>query len=661
MNRRLSNNSNEPINFTLNKNNQIFKFLQTKFIKDLKINNNIYKHFSLIKLNNIPNINENSNINKFINNNNNINNKNNNKNNNKIKDCIIFINLENIIYFCNIDTENQLNFSKFEISDDLNNIKRFNSFLFNNKNNNISIIFFFTSNKQIFSYFNNKLICLFDISEIENLEINDIYFQEENEILNENDNNTIFVLLSNKIIVEINFCLNSNNNEKIINFIKEKLGLNSNKNDKNKNKNKNFSNTINSKISTSVSNNNNNNENEINEKFYNSTNFEYFNNENKKIIEIFYINFSIPNTNIKSLFIYSNKIETYENIKKICFYKQKFFVLILNTNNIRIINYNNKTIQYQYYSNFDVINNCNFSKDGNLLSVCSQDNNVYIIDLNWGKILFKLEGHKNYVNKIIFNIHKQNENNNNNNNKNNNNNNNNFINGLNIHRKKNIFKEEKKEKLLFDWFNHSLQKNNKNLTPNKLIRSMTSLKTDNNINIIYYDVFSFGLDGQIGSYRIEIEENKNEKINEIQNEDYYHENNDNNNNDNNNNNIKTKRSNFNLENNIIIKKLKMKKSILIENDNNNEIENIHFIYLNKVLNVPIIDFYFINENNGLLLSRNNYSFSYIYLILFYKNFDDYYEEDINDEKDTLNIKNINSFMTHKMDELNKKYIKTKSN
>jgi len=49
------------------------------------------------------------------------------------------------------------------------------------------------------------------------------------------------------------------------------------------------------------------------------------------------------------------------------------------------------------------------------------------------------------------------------------------------------------------------------------------------------------------------------------------------------------------------------------------------------------------------------------LILFYKNFDDYYEEDINDEKDTLNIKNINSFMTHKMDELNKKYIKTKSN
>ena len=147
--------------------------------------------------------------------------------------------------------------------------------------------------------------------------------------------------------------------------------------------------------------------------------------------------------------------------------------------------------------------------------------------------MFKLEGHKNYVNKIIFNIHKQNENNNNNNNKNNNKNNNNFINGLNIHRKKNIFKEEKKEKLLFDWFNHSLQKNNKNLTPNKLIRSMTSLKTDNNINIIYYDVFSFGLDGQIGSYRIEIEENKNDKINEIQNEDYYIDNNDNNNNDNN--------------------------------------------------------------------------------------------------------------------------------
>jgi hypothetical protein len=77
--------------------------------------------------------------------------------------------------------------------------------------------------------------------------------------------------------------------------------------------------------------------------------------------------------------------------------------------------------------------------------------------------------------------------------------------------------------------------------------------------------------------------------------------------------------------------------------------------------VPIIDFYFINENNGLLLSRNSYSFNNIKLFLFYKNFDDYYEEDINDEKDTLNIKNINSFMTHKMDELNKKYIKTKSN
>jgi hypothetical protein len=111
MNRRLSNNSNEPINFTLNKNNQIFKFLQTKFIKDLKTNNNIYKHFSLIKLNNIPNINENSNINKFINNNNKNNNKNNIKNSNKIKDYIIFINFENKIHYCNIDLENQLYFS----------------------------------------------------------------------------------------------------------------------------------------------------------------------------------------------------------------------------------------------------------------------------------------------------------------------------------------------------------------------------------------------------------------------------------------------------------------------------------------------------------------------------------------------------------------------
>ena len=234
------------------------------------------------------------------------------------------------------------------------------------------------------------------------------------------------------------------------------------------------------------------------------------------------------------------------------------------------------------------------------------------------------------------------------------------MNGINIHnRKKNIFREEKKEKLLYDWFNQSLQKNNKNLNPNKLIRTTTSLKIDNNFNIIYYDVFSFGLDGQIGSYRIEIEENKNEKINEIPKEDYYYDNNNINNNDINN--IKTNRNNFNIENNITIKKLKMKKSILIENDNNNEIENIHFIYLNKVLNVPIIDFYFINENNGLLLSRNSYSFNNIKLFLFYKNFDDYYEEDINDEKDTLNIKNINSFMTHKMDELNKKYIKTKSN
>ena len=140
---------------------------------------------------------------------------------------------------------------------------------------------------------------------------------------------------------------------------------------------------------------------------------------------------------------------------------------------------------------------------------------------------------------------------------------------------------------------------------------MTSLKIDNNINIIYYDVFSFGLDGQIGSYRIEFEENKNEKIDEIQKEDFYIDNN----------NINTHRNNLILENNnnnINIKKFKMKKSILIEDDNNNEIENIHFIYLNKVFNFPIIDFFFIDEDKGLLLGRNNFSYTYMNIILFRK-------------------------------------------
>ena len=117
----------------------------------------------------------------------------------------------------------------------------------------------------------------------------------------------------------------------------------------------------------------------------------------------------------------------------------------------------------------------------------------------------------------------------------------------------------------------------------------------------------------------------------------------------------------NNNNNINIKKFKMKKSILIEDDNNNEIENIHFIYLNKVFNFPIIDFFFIDEDKGLLLGRNNFSYTYMSIILFRKNVDEYCEEDINDEKDSFqNIKKLNSFITHKMDELNKKSIKTKS-
>ena len=105
----------------------------------------------------------------------------------------------------------------------------------------------------------------------------------------------------------------------------------------------------------------------------------------------------------------------------------------------------------------------------------------------------------------------------------------------------------------------------------------------------------------------------------------------------------------------------MKKSVLIEDDNNDEIESVHFIYLTKITNTPIIDFYFLNNNNCILINRNNNNFSFLSLIVFNKNIDESYsDEDINDEKDNFIIKNINSFVTHKMDELNKKSVKLKN-
>ena len=455
---------------------------------------------------------------------------------------------------------------------DLNDIIKYKYFL--NQTTN-EICFFILTKQQIYYGIlinknkeeSNKSNLIFDISQNHNITIKDFFLPENN-----NDSTFLYILLSNNMIIQFNYAQKTQESNDLINqFLKnEKENLSSKK--KNQEENEEIMNNL--KI----------------------IEFEYYKDSKIAFAYLLY-----KNESYLSLLTFSQIKEEEEEIHYFSVYKNQYLILVLSRGKVILISLENYKILSIYKSNFGLITSISFSNDGNLLGLGAQDNNAYIIDLNNRNIISCLEGHGNYISKMIFELQEDN-------------NKNNYlyskdeqINVNLVRNKKNIFQKTNKEFILEKWGNSLKEQiNDKKIK----YRKMSTVKIPNNNSFKIYDIFTCGLDGKIGSYRIEYYENNclenKSEIKSITQE---------NNTDNISSKIMTNK-NINNNNNQNTKKLYyLNKLIMLNPPENDEYDKSHFIFMNNIINEPIIDF-FKNDLLFVIASKVNILGSEIKLIFF---------------------------------------------
>ena len=561
-------NNNSPSTFTLSSNNQHIKFNSSRIINFQESDNEIikkYKDDNLIPL--IFILEQNKNLH--------------NKLKNRIEE---EYNKKRNNY--DSSTSSSFKSNDFKIKFFINS-KNDICFILINKQTIYFSIFQFNKNNEN----NSKLI--FDISHINRIYIKNCFIQ------NNNPDNFIYILLSNNMIIQIDYTKNCNENNNLIKKI--------------------FESKINYKSHSKKSKGE-----EITIKNFILTEYEYH--KNKEKLSYFLYKFQNQTSNIIFCITFPN-INENDEILFFSIYKNKYLVLALNRGIVRLISLETFKILSQYKSNFGEISSISFSFDGNLLGIGAQDNNGYIINLNSLNIISCLEGHENYISKMIFESqHLEN----NNIQFNSNDIMINRSNSININ-KKTKFQKVDKEKIIKHWKN--TQKRDSNEKRN-IYRKMSTMKNINQNPLDkIYDIYTCGLDGKIGSYRIEYFHNNN--INENN-----YEHNISNNNEDEDGSVPTSRDNeeyIQNKNNIhhFSKKNYELKDFIYLNPpkNNDEYEKAHFDFMNPIINEPIIDFLKINLFS-IIACKVNINGTEIKLILF-----DGENENLNNN----NIENKNLF------------------
>ena len=543
-------NNNSPSTFTLSSNNQHIKFNSSRIINFQESDNEIikkYKDDNLIPL--IFILEQNKNLH--------------NKLKNRIEE---EYNKKRNNY--DSSTSSSFKSNDFKIKFFINS-KNDICFILINKQTIYFSIFQFNKNNEN----NSKLI--FDISHINRIYIKNCFIQ------NNNPDNFIYILLSNNMIIQIDYTKNCNENNNLIKKI--------------------FESKINYKSHSKKSKGE-----EITIKNFILTEYEYH--KNKEKLSYFLYKFQNQTSNIIFCITFPN-INENDEILFFSIYKNKYLVLALNRGIVRLISLETFKILSQYKSNFGEISSISFSFDGNLLGIGAQDNNGYIINLNSLNIISCLEGHENYISKMIFESqHLEN----NNIQFNSNDIMINRSNSININ-KKTKFQKVDKEKIIKHWKN--TQKRDSNEKRN-IYRKMSTMKNINQNPLDkIYDIYTCGLDGKIGSYRIEYFHNNN--INENN-----YEHNISNNNEDEDGSVPTSRDNeeyIQNKNNIhhFSKKNYELKDFIYLNPpkNNDEYEKAHFDFMNPIINEPIIDFLKINLFS-IIACKVNINGTEIKLILF---------------------------------------------
>ena len=543
-------NNNSPSTFTLSSNNQHIKFNSSRIINFQESDNEIikkYKDDNLIPL--IFILEQNKNLH--------------NKLKNRIEE---EYNKKRNNY--DSSTSSSFKSNDFKIKFFINS-KNDICFILINKQTIYFSIFQFNKNNEN----NSKLI--FDISHINRIYIKNCFIQ------NNNPDNFIYILLSNNMIIQIDYTKNCNENNNLIKKI--------------------FESKINYKSHSKKSKGE-----EITIKNFILTEYEYH--KNKEKLSYFLYKFQNQTSNIIFCITFPN-INENDEILFFSIYKNKYLVLALNRGIVRLISLETFKILSQYKSNFGEISSISFSFDGNLLGIGAQDNNGYIINLNSLNIISCLEGHENYISKMIFESqHLEN----NNIQFNSNDIMINRSNSININ-KKTKFQKVDKDIILTYWKNTQNKDSNEK---RNIYRKMSTMKNINQNPLDkIYDIYTCGLDGKIGSYRIEYFHNNN--INENN-----YEHNISNNNEDEDGSVPTSRDNeeyIQNKNNIhhFSKKNYELKDFIYLNPpkNNDEYEKAHFDFMNPIINEPIIDFLKINLFS-IIACKVNINGTEIKLILF---------------------------------------------
>ena len=544
-------NNNSPSTFTLSSNNQHIKFNSSRIINFQESDNEIikkYKDDNLIPL--IFILEQNKNLH--------------NKLKNRIEE---EYNKKRNNY--DSSTSSSFKSNDFKIKFFINS-KNDICFILINKQTIYFSIFQFNKNNEN----NSKLI--FDISHINRIYIKNCFIQ------NNNPDNFIYILLSNNMIIQIDYTKNKDENNNLIQKI------------------------FDTKHSKSHSKKTKEEEEKL--KDFILIEYDYQLNKGKQLSYLLY-KFRNQTSNIKFCIRFPNNNED-EEILFFSIYKDKYLVLALNGGKVRLISLETFKILSQYKSNFGQISSISFSLDGNLLGIGAQDNNGYIINLNSLNIISCLEGHENYISKMIFELQDLE----NHNNQNLSNNMINRTNSININ-KKTKFQKVDKDIILTYWKNTQNKDSNEK---RNIYRRMSTMKriNQNPLDKIY-DIYTCGLDGKIGSYRIEYINNNNSN-----------ENNNNGHNISNNNDVDdgcvpTSRDNeeyIQNKNNIhhFPKKNYELTDFIYLNPpkNNDEYEKAHFDFMNPIINEPIIDFLKFDLFSIIIGCKVNISGTEIKLILF---------------------------------------------
>jgi hypothetical protein len=172
-----------------------------------------------------------------------------------------------------------------------------------------------------------------------------------------------------------------------------------------------------------------------------------------------------------------------------------------DNNKLKVFHFETKALVAEFQSHFGNVISINYSDDGRLLAAGTESDNIFIINAEFNKVIYCLEGHKNYITSIVFEEIKLDEESD-------------TISNLDIG--KNDYTSMTKNTMIIkelsldDFSKLVLSDDNNDVDVKKLRRNRTPGRTQSLLNdqeeykeINVYDVYTSSLDGQIGIWRVE--------------------------------------------------------------------------------------------------------------------------------------------------------------